>query len=186
MTSSLLIDHFLIAMPSLEDPQFEKTVTYICAHSDEGAMGITINRPLDIKLGDVLNQMDLVSSDLAIENQQIFLGGPVQTDRGFVLHNSENHWDSSLKVSDDMDMTTSRDVLNSIANGDGPNECLVALGYSGWSAGQLEDELLNNSWLSVPADLDIMFRHPVEKRWELAVQSLGIDPYSLSNEIGHA
>lgn len=186
MASTNLTNQFLIAMPNLLDPNFYQTVTYICAHNEEGAMGIVINRPLDLALGEVLTQMDLVSSDTSIENIPIYQGGPVQTNRGFVLHQPDTEWNSSIKVCNEVKVTTSRDILQSIADGNGPAESLIALGYAGWGAGQLEQEIMDNAWLSGPADADIIFKAPCEKRWELSAGLLGVNIEHLSSDVGHA
>mgnify|MGYP002622643358 CR=1 FL=1 len=186
MELSNLTNHFLIAMPNLLDPNFSKTVTYICAHNEEGTMGITINRPTDMTLGQILNQMELEIQNPAINETQIFNGGPVQTDRGFILHEQGYDWDSTLSVSDDINMTTSKDVLEAIANGNGPKNIFIALGYAGWSSGQLEDEIRQNAWLNGPADSGIIFNTPVKKRWQSAASLLGVDIDSISTDIGHA
>jgi putative transcriptional regulator len=186
MQSSNLTNHFLIAMPGLADPNFEKTVTYVCAHNEDGAMGITINRPLDLVLEEVLQQMQLEATTEAIANTVVYQGGPVQIDRGFVLHNPRSGWDSSISISQHIDMTTSRDVLKAIAEGEGPEDCLIALGYSGWGAGQLENEIRQNAWLSGPANSDIIFRTPVHQRWEMAARALGVDLDLISSDVGHA
>ena len=181
-----LTNHFLIAMPSLEDPNFDHTVTYICAHNDEGAMGIVINRPLDFDLGEVLSQMDLETHDQRITDQPVYQGGPVQTDRGFVLHRPARDWNSTIKVTTDIGVSTSRDILEAISDGAGPSENLIALGYAGWAGGQLEAEMAQNSWLSGPADLDIIFDTPAAHRWQCAANLLGIDIGSISHDVGHA
>ncbi len=181
-----LTDHFLIAMPNLADPNFSKTVTYICAHNEEGAMGIIINRPTDLSLGEVLSQMELEVTENDIELLPVFHGGPVQTDRGFILHGSGYDWDSSLSVSQQIDMTTSKDVLQAVASGDGPKDIFVALGYAGWSAGQLEDEIVQNAWLSGPAKSEIIFKTPIQNRWESAASLLGVNIENLSTDVGHA
>lgn len=186
MQPANLTNNFLIAMPSLADPNFFQTVTYICAHNEDGAMGIVINRPLELDLGEVLAQMNLVPSNDEIEKIPIYQGGPVQTDRGFVLHRPEAAWQSSINVSSDIGVTTSRDILQAIAEGKGPNSALIALGYAGWAAGQLEDEIKENAWLSGPADADIIFNIPCERRWERAAALLGVDLEKLSPQIGHA
>lgn len=173
-------------MPALADPNFHHTVTYICAHNDEGAMGIIVNRPLDLNLEEVLQQMDLEVPDKKAGSTPVFHGGPVQTDRGFVLHLSQQKWDSSINVSDKISITTSRDILNAIASGEGPTDTLIALGYAGWSAGQIEHELKENAWLNGPADTHIIFNTPIEKRWESAAALLGVDLDRLTNDIGHA
>lgn len=186
MNSSNLVDQFLIAMPSLKDPHFEKTVTYICAHNEEGAMGIVINKPLDIDLGEIFEQMEIESGDNAARQRPVFQGGPVNIDRGFILHRTNTEWDSSIIVSEDICVTTSKDILESIANGEGPDEAVVALGYAGWSSGQLEEEILDNTWLNGPADNHIIFNTPHEQCWHAAVSHLGVDLDKLSSDIGHA
>lgn len=181
-----LTNQLLIAMPTLDDPNFARTVTYICEHSADGAMGIIINRPLNIRLGDIYQQLDIESAQPQAANQWVFLGGPVQTDRGFVLHTGQRDWASTLRVSDSIRITTSKDILEAMAHGDGPEHSLVALGYAGWSGGQLEREIAANSWLSAPGNDEIMFSVPPELRWQAAAQQLGIDLSLLSVEAGHA
>jgi len=181
-----LTNHFLIAMPGLRDPNFSRTVTYICEHTDRGAMGIVINRPLDIRLGEVLSQLDIETDDPQVLGATVYLGGPVQTDRGFVLHTTEERFESTLPITPDISITTSRDVLEAIATGRGPQQSLIALGYAGWAGGQLEEEMSANSWLSGPADDDIIFRLPDDARWLAAAQLLGVDLNLLSGEAGHA
>jgi putative transcriptional regulator len=181
-----LTNHFLIAMPTLADPNFAQTVTYICVHNDDGAMGIVINRPLDLALGEVLSQMDLDSDDPAIRDQPVYQGGPVHTDRGFVLHRPATSWGSTIAITPAIGVSTSRDILEAIATGSGPADALVALGYAGWGAGQLEQEMAENAWLSGPADLDIVFATPAERRWERAARLIGVDLAALSHDIGHA
>ena len=187
MTSgSNLTNQFLIAMPALKDTNFFHTVTYICEHNDDGAMGIVLNRPTDLQLGDLLNQLDIEMTDPAAGAKTIYLGGPVQTDRGFVLHTPEGRWDSTLNVTDRISITTSRDILQSIAKGEGPDKSLVALGYAGWAGGQLEDELSANAWLSGPAEISVIFDLPPDQRWETAANLLGVDLNLLSGQAGHA
>lgn len=181
-----LINQFLVAMPTLQDPNFFHGVTYMCEHNDEGAMGIMINRPLDIELGEVFGQMDIEARDEGITRQPIFLGGPVQCERGFVIHRPHGQWDATLKVTDEIGVTSSRDILEAIAAGNGPGHNLVALGYAGWGPGQLERELAENAWLSVPADHRILFETPYDKRWESAAALTGVDLNRLSSDIGHA
>jgi putative transcriptional regulator len=181
-----LTNHFLIAMPGLRDPNFSRTVTYICEHTDQGAMGIVINRPMDIRLGEVLSQLDIDTDDPRVSGATVYLGGPVQPDRGFVLHTTGTRFESTLSITPAISITTSRDVLEAIATGQGPRRSLIALGYAGWAGGQLEDELSANSWLSGPADSDIIFRLPHASRWLAAAQLLGIDLNLLSAEAGHA
>ncbi len=181
-----LTDHFLIAMPGLTDPNFYRTVTYVCAHNDEGAMGIIINRPMNVGLGEVLSQMDLYPADPNINDIIIYHGGPVQQDRGFVIHHPASVWDSTIDVGKRFGLATSRDILEAISRGEGPGRSLVALGYAGWGAGQLEEEMLNNAWLSGPADASILFDVACEDRWEAAVSLLGVALDNLSHEAGHA
>lgn len=181
-----LTNHFLIAMPTLLDPNFVRSVTYICAHSIDGAMGIVVNRPLEFDLGEVLAQMDLTSADPRISAQPVYLGGPVQTDRGFVIHRPASTWNSTIEIATDVAVSTSRDILAAIAQGDGPSEVLVALGYAGWGAGQLEQEMAANAWLSGPADLNIVFAIPAAERWQRAADLIGINLQSISHQIGHA
>ncbi|HIP53333.1 MAG TPA: YqgE/AlgH family protein [Chromatiales bacterium] len=181
-----LTNHFLIAMPGLKDSNFSRTVTYICEHNEHGAMGIVINRPMELHLEDILTQLDIQTESEAVAGQTVYAGGPVQTDRGFVIHTGAQEWDSTLKVTEDIEVTTSRDVLAAIARGEGPEEYLVALGYAGWGSGQLEDEMSANAWLSGPASKEIIFRLPPEQRWQAAASLLGVDLNLLSGDAGHA
>ncbi|HED34567.1 MAG TPA: YqgE/AlgH family protein [Gammaproteobacteria bacterium] len=181
-----LTNHFLIAMPSLEDGNFSQSVTYICEHDENGALGITINRPSEIDLAEIFSQLQINVSSDHIKNQTVLNGGPVQIDRGFILHTPTGTWESSLKVTDTIAVTTSQDVMQAIANGEGPARALIALGYSGWGPGQLEHEISENSWLSCPATEEILFDVPLEKRWRAAALLLGIDLQLLSNQAGHA
>ncbi|MGH8652564.1 MAG: YqgE/AlgH family protein [Gammaproteobacteria bacterium] len=181
-----LTNHFLIAMPSLADPNFYQTVTYICAHDAEGAMGIVINRPMPFGLGAILSQMDLESSDARINDMPIFQGGPVQQERGFIIHRPVKDWESTIKVTEEIGVGTSRDILAAISEGTGPPQTLIALGYAGWGAGQLEREMAENAWLSGPADMNVMFEAPAELRWQKSVTLLGVDPRQLSSYVGHA
>ncbi len=181
-----LTDNFLIATPSLADPNFQHTVTYICAHNEEGAMGIIINRPMSIDLGDVLSQMDLEPLTDEIRATTIYQGGPVQQDRGFIIYNPPSQWDSTINVSEQLGVATSRDILEAISRGQGPGHALVALGYAGWGSGQLEHEIADNAWLNCPADTHILFEVPNEQRWQAAVGLLGIDLNQLSPDIGHS
>lgn len=181
-----LSNHFLIAMPTLADPNFHHAVTYICEHNLEGAMGLIINRPMDLNLSDVLQQMDIEVKDKQIEQVSVFYGGPVQEERGFVLHQPATLWESSVIVSDELAITTSKDILIEIAQGKGPAQYLITLGYAGWGAGQLEAELAGNSWLSGPADLNVVFEEPAESRWMSAAEGLGVDINLLSGDTGHA
>lgn len=182
-----LRNQLLIAMPRLEDENFSRTVTFLCDHSEAGAMGIMINRSTTLQLGEVLEQLDIEPVDLAIAQRTVFLGGPVQTDRGFVLHDdASREWDASLRIEDDLQLTSSRDILEAIARGEGPKNSLLVLGYAGWGPGQLEAELLENSWLTAPSRRELLFDTPVEKRWEAAAQSIGIPLDRIADHSGHA
>lgn len=183
---SNLTNHFLIAMPGLQDPNFARSLTYLCEHSSQGAMGITINRPADLKLGDIFEQLSITAVDEALYRLPVYQGGPVQAERGFVLHNDNNTWDSTLSVAPGVSVTTSRDILEAIAQNRGPFRFLMALGYAGWAAGQLEQELSHNAWLSGPADQDIIFSTPAEQRLTLAAGRLGVNLNLISSEAGHA
>ena len=184
--ANYLNNHFLIAMPALDDPNFFHSVTYICEHNEQGAMGIVINQPLDISLSDVLSHMHMTNTNEQLAATPVFLGGPVQTDRGFVLHQPAGKWDSMLEVTEDIAVTTSRDILQALNDGNGPTRSLVALGYAGWGEGQLEHELVANAWLTCPADSAIIFDTPIEDRWTAAAASLGIDLNTISDSFGHA
>ncbi len=181
-----LTNQFLIAMPALADPNFVRTVTYVCVHNREGAMGIVINRPLDLTLGEVLGHMDIDSENAEVHETPVVQGGPVQPERGFVLHQPAGAWDTVLHVEGGLSVATSRDILTAIAEGNGPTDALVALGYAGWGAGQLEREVTENAWLSGPADSSIIFNAPYHDRWESAARLLGVDIDRLSGEAGHA
>lgn len=181
-----LQNNFLIAMPSLKDPFFERSVTYICEHNEEGAMGLVINQPVDISVAGLLEQVDIEVSNSSLEHIQVFAGGPVGTDRGFVLHSPQEGWRSSLQLSENVMVTTSKDILSSLGSDRAPANYFLALGFAGWEAGQLEDELSENSWLTIPADPNILFNTPVNERWEKATAKLGIDVWQLSSETGHA
>ncbi len=185
LTPGSLRDHFLIAMPGMADPSFSHTVTYICEHSDKGAMGVVINTATPMQLKEIFAQMQL--EDNASYGEQIVMaGGPVQPERGFVLHSSETQWQTTLKVSDEISLTVSRDIIAAMAEGNGPQDFLISLGYAGWGEGQLESEIAANSWLTVPADKNIIFHTPVDKRWAQAARSLGIDLQLMSGSAGHA
>lgn len=185
-----LADHFLIAMPSMLDPVFGGTVVYICEHHVGGALGVIINRPTDMTMDVLFERLDLsleISPHVSLlPRAPVMFGGPVQVERGFVLHAPSATYNSSLTVSDDIALTTSRDVLEAVAHGQGPQQLLVTLGCAGWSAGQLEEEILRNGWLTVRADPAIMFETPIESRFVAAMNLLGIDPNRLTGEAGHA
>jgi putative transcriptional regulator len=187
IASSYLNNQFLIAMPGLTDREFAHTVTYLCQHSDEGAIGIIINRPMQMKLGDIFAQMNIDAHSLASVNTPVYLGGPVQPERGFVIHNADHRqWDSSISISDKVSLTSSRDILEAIAKGTGPKNYLIALGYAGWSAGQLEREMMNNAWLHTPYAESILYHTPVSERWNAAANLIGIDINRLTLTAGHA
>jgi len=181
-----LTNHFLIAMPGLEDPNFSRTVTYVCEHNEQGTMGIVINRPIELQLGAMLEQLDIQTHSPQTASQPIYIGGPVQTDRGFVLHDGAQQWDSTLRIAPNISVTTSRDILEAIAQGEGPDASLIALGYAGWNSGQLEQEMVDNAWLSGPANNDILFQMPSAERWQAAASLLGVDMNLLSAQAGHA
>jgi len=187
MTDSLnLTAHFLIAMPAMADPRFANTLTYVCEHNKDGALGIVINRPIDMTLSSLFDQINVPLNDNPLGGAPVHFGGPVQIDRGFVLHRPLGNWQSTLAISDDLGLTTSKDVLEALARGEGPKDVFVSLGYAGWSAGQLEQELAQNAWLTVEANADVLFDVPPEQRLPAAMQLLGIDFARLSEGAGHA
>ena len=181
-----LTNHLLIAMPSLLDPNFAQTVVIICEHTERAALGIVLNKPLPMRLSDVLSQMKLEPSTEHIAAQPVLRGGPVHTDRGFVVHRPGGQWDHTHKVSETIQVTTSRDVLAAMARGEGPSDAFIALGYAGWESGQLEREIRENAWTSVPVDARVVFDLPYEERWIGAWRLLGIDVDRLSLVAGHA
>jgi len=181
-----LANHFLIAMPTLADANFARSVTLICEHSDKGAMGIVVNRMTDLRLGEIFEQLSIDSAKASNTESIVYLGGPVQNNRGFVLHEPLGNWESTLTVTDNLGVSTSRDVLEAIAHNRGPDKYMVALGYAGWGAGQLEREISENSWLSGPASREIIFNLPAEHRWKAAARLMGVNLSTLSGETGHA
>lgn len=180
-----LAGQLLVAMPALADYNFSRTVTLVCEHNEHGALGVVINRPLDMTLDEVLHQFDLATSNELVAGAPVYHGGPVQTERGFVIHDGSCDFDASLRVGPDLAVTTSRDVLEVIAAGTGPSRILVALGYAGWAGGQLEHEMAENSWLSVPVDTRVVFDVPPTERWAATAALLGVD-LRLVNQVGHA
>ena len=180
-----LSNQFLMAMPGMIDGNLAGTVIYVCEHSSKGALGLVINRPTNLTVEGLLEQIDLKLEIAPAKESLVFFGGPVQTDRGFVLHAPAREYSSSIKL-DGMALTTSRDVLEDVAGGHGPEKILVTLGYAGWGAGQLENELAQNAWLSVASDSDIIFATPPEERYDAALKLLGIDPVMLTGDAGHA
>ena len=180
-------NQLLIALPTLADPNFARTVAVICQHDDDGAMGVVVNRVSDYTLGEVLQQMGIDSDDPALLEQRVLAGGPVHPERGFVLHDGEREWDSSLTIADGLQVTTSRDILEAMAAGQGPAHAMVALGCAGWGAGQLEFELGENTWLTAPTDPSLLFELPLERRWQTAAGRIGVDDmFRLADYSGHA
>jgi putative transcriptional regulator len=181
-----LTNQLLIAMPGMADPNFTTTVTLICEHNDDGALGIVINRPTTLKLGGLFEQLSVENADPDVARDPVLSGGPVGVERGFVLHGPERSYESTLEVSNEIRLTLSRDIIDAMAAGEGPEQALVALGYAGWDSGQLEEEMLANSWLNVPATPEIVFETPFAERWNSAARTLGIDIASLPADAGHA
>ncbi len=181
-----LTGHLLIAMPAMLDPNFSRSVIYICEHNDQGSLGLVVNRPMDMELGTVFQQLSLTVTDPSAARAPILAGGPVSLERGFVIHDACPDWESTIEAGDSLFVTTSKDILTAIAVGHGPTHALLALGYAGWGAGQLEQELSANAWLSVPASPEIIFDTPFEQRWQKAAGLLGIDLTMISNQTGHA
>ncbi|HEY5666326.1 MAG TPA: YqgE/AlgH family protein [Gammaproteobacteria bacterium] len=183
---SSLEGQLLIAMPGMADPNFNETVTYICKHDADGAIGIVVNRASDVTLGEICEQLSLEGELGEAASQLIMNGGPVHTDRGFVLHQSDQVFDSTFDADAEVKVTVSQDILKSIARGDGPEPALVALGYAGWGSGQLESEIAANAWLSVPAAPAILFDTPIDERWQAAAALIGIDIRQVTSYAGHA
>ncbi len=184
--SAYLTGQLLIAMPGMSDPRFSKTVVYICAHNADGAMGLVVNRAIDtLSFPDLLEQLeiDAVGDETPIE---VLFGGPVESARGFVLHSPDYVQDATLVVDEHIALTATTDILKAIAGGGGPHNRILALGYAGWGPGQLDSEIMSNGWLHVDADDDLVFGHDLERKWEQAIQKIGIDPRMLSGEAGHA
>jgi len=186
VSSINLTHHFLIAMPSMADPYFAKSLTYVCEHNDQGALGVVVNRPIDMTLRALFERLSLTLKHKDLSDAPIYFGGPVQTDRGFVLHEPAGNWQSTLRVGDAIGLTTSKDILEAVGRGEGPQKLLVTLGYAGWSAGQLEHELGQNAWLTVEAKDAIIFDLPSEQRLPAAMELLGVDYAQLANSAGHA
>jgi putative transcriptional regulator len=187
-----LTNHFLIAMPNMADPYFAKSLTYVCEHNDQGALGIVVNRPIDMNLQALFERLSLSLKDPSLADAPVYFGGPVQTDRGFVLHLPAGDWQATLKVcsgvrdTDTIGLTTSKDILEAVGRGEGPSKMLVSLGYAGWSAGQIEHELKQNAWLTVEAKDAILFDIPADERLPAAMQLLGVDYARLADQAGHA
>ena len=190
-----LTNHFLIAMPGLEDAIFGKSVVFVCEHSARGALGLVINKPADMKMSALFDKVDLPLKRADLSQSPVFQGGPVQTERGFVLHEAlytapdnkdESLYASTMTIPGGLEMTTSKDVLEALSNGAGPKRVLVTLGYSSWGEGQLESELGENSWLTVDADQSVIFDTPVEQRYDKALALLGLQAWMISTQVGHA
>jgi len=184
--SGNLTNQLLVAMPGFDDPSFAQTVTLICEHGEKGALGIVLNKPLPMRLAEVLAQLKLPAHSDSIGGKPVLRGGPVHPDRGFVLHRPGGSWDSTHKISESIQVTTSRDVLAAMARGEGPQDAFIALGYAGWEPGQLERELLENAWMTLPADERVLFDLPYEERWDAAWRLLGVDVNTVSTHAGHA
>ena len=185
MSSINLTHHFLIAMPNMADPYFSRTLTYVCEHNEQGALGLVVNRPIDMTLQSLFERLSLkLGGDMA--DAPIYFGGPVQTDRGFVLHAPAGNWQATLRVGEAIGLTTSKDILEAVGRGEGPKRLLVTLGYAGWSPGQLEHELSQNAWLTVEAKDAILFDIPAEERLPKAMELLGLDFARLQDAAGHA
>jgi len=184
--SGYLAGQFLVAMPAMADPRFERSVIYLCAHSADGAMGLIVNKPMkDIKLPEILGQLGIETKS-GCDKIQIHRGGPVETARGFVLHSADYDRDGTLKVDSDICLSATTDILRAIASGDGPRQSLMALGYSGWGRGQLDEEIKQNAWLNVPGDEALLFSEDFELKWERVLAKIGVSPHLLSGEAGHA
>ena len=186
MESSCLAGHFLIAMPAMADPNFKGTVTYLCEHNERGALGVVVNRPTALTMDSLFQQIAVEVSDIRLSQRKVHFGGPVSVEHGFVLHRSHGSWDSSIVVSEELSLTTSKDILEAVAGGTGPEEWLLTLGYAGWGAGQLEEEIAANAWLTVPADADMLFVTPPKDLLNVAIERLGISRFALSSVAGHA
>lgn len=176
----------LIAMPNMMDPNFSKVVIFICEHTEEGALGIIINQPVDITFNEVLEHMELTCEDSFVNHLPVLFGGPVQQERGFIIHSPIGDWRASMNVNDDIAVTASKDILEAVAEGNGPEDMLTCLGYSGWGAGQLEEEITQNMWLDGPADKRIIFELPFEQRWDEAAKTIGVDTRFFIGDAGHA
>lgn len=190
LESTNFTGHLLIAMPNLTDPYFAKSVTLICSHSPEGAMGVVINRPTDMTYGILFEKIGLTLVNIGLAEQPVLFGGPVQPERGFVIHSIKGEWDSSIQISQQITLTTSKDILSAVAESSGSQQLLLSLGYAGWTAGQLEKEIADNAWLSVKADDEalhqLLFNTPHESQLNAAMSLLGFDPSMLSDIAGHA
>jgi len=188
-----LTNHLIIAMPGLTDPIFKKSVSFICQHTAQGAMGLTINRPTDINFSELLTQLKIPLDDSPLATSfssiPVYLGGPLEREHGFILHSNDtqaNAWEQTIKINEQLSLSSSKDILTAIACGQGTSHYLIALGYAAWTKGQLEQEMQENSWLNTPADNEILFHTPFKQRWESAALNMGIDIHLISGDIGHA
>ncbi len=181
-----LTNQLLIAMPAMGDPNFAQTVTLVCDHGPRGALGLILNKPLPMRMGEVFDQLEIKGFESPLSERPVLRGGPMQTERGFVVHHAGGNWDSTLKVSDTLHVTMSRDILTAMAGGAGPQTAVIALGYAGWDGGQLEDEIRANAWLSAPVDAGIIFDLPFESRWHAAARLLGVELSRISPLSGNA
>jgi putative transcriptional regulator len=186
VTPTPLANQLLIALPALADSNFARSVALICQHDADGAMGLVVNRPSEYTLGEVFGQMGLEGGDPSLRSQIVLAGGPVHPERGFVLHDGGSQWDSTLAITERLFLTTSRDILEAMARGDGPDNAIVALGCAGWGSGQLEQELTENDWLTAPADAELLFELPLDARWQAAAGRIGVDFAYLADYSGHA
>ena len=185
-SASALSQQLLIALPGLVDPNFSSSVVMVCQHDADGAMGIVVNRASEFTLGELFDQLNIAGGDPALRARQVVAGGPVHAERGFVLHDGDHAWDSSIRLPGGLSLTTSRDVLQALADGQGPAQALVALGCAGWGAGQLEQEIAENSWMTAPADADLLFRAPLEQRWQAAAGLVGVNFERMTHYSGRA
>jgi len=181
-----LKNHLLIAMPNSHDATFDRTVTLVCVNDDKGSFGITINRPINITVGDVFEQLDLSTDNGVLNDKRALSGGPVESAQGFVLHDTDRRWESTMRISNDLAVTSSRDILEDIIKGDGPDNFLLTLGCANWAPHQLEEEMMSNAWLTCPVKNSILFELPYQQRWTAAADSLGVDLSRMSSFVGHA
>ena len=181
-----LKNHLLIAMPNSHDATFDRTVTLVCVNDDKGSFGITINRPINITIGDVFDQLNLSTDNVVLNDKRALAGGPVESAQGFVLHDTDRRWESTMRISKDLAVTSSRDILEDIINGDGPDNFLLTLGCANWAPHQLEEEMMSNAWLTCPVKNSILFELPYKQRWVAAANSMGVDLSRMSSSVGHA
>ncbi|MBI5437559.1 MAG: YqgE/AlgH family protein [Nitrosomonadales bacterium] len=186
MSDFNLTHHFLIAMPAMQEGFFAGTLTYICEHNENGALGIVLNRPISLTLGEMFSQINIPLHQPKLEKMPVHFGGPVQTERGFVLHDMQGNWQSTLRINDRLSLTTSKDILEAVGEGRGPRNLIITLGYAGWAQGQLEHEMTENAWLTMPASEHIIFDLPPEDRLPAAMALFGVDYASLAEGVGHA